>query len=45
MLIYNGHIGDIPALETRYLGAYCSGELVQAAVSSLVWMAMQGEHI
>ena len=45
MLIYNGHIGDVPALETRYLGAYCSGKLVQAAINSLVWMAtLQGVH-
>lgn len=45
MLIHKRHIGDIPALETQYLGAYCCGELVQAAINSLVWMAMQGMHI
>lgn len=46
MLICNGHMGDIPALETWYLGAYCCGKLVQSAIKSLAWMAMvQGAHI
>jgi len=46
MLIHNGHTGDIPALETRYLGAYCCGGWVQAAISSLVWRAtLRGAHI
>lgn len=46
MLIHKGHIGDIPAQETWYLGAFSSGELVQAAINSLVWVAtLQELHI